>query len=383
MTDAVAEIKYLTNIPVVSIPTDRVQNHAAFLLPLPDGDVLCAWFSGTMEGKSDISIFMSRLRSGSTDWDRPIQLSDDPARSEQNPVLFLDPDGKLWLFHTAQPGGQQHKAVVRFRTSDDLGQTWSKPAQLIEAEGTFVRQPVVVMNDGRWLLPIFRCKTPEGQTWTGEYDDAAVLVSSDKGLSWQTIHVPHSEGCVHMNVVKLDEQRLIAFFRSRFADYVKVTRSQDGGRSWNSPYNSDLPNNNSSLQAVRLADGRLAMIFNRSSIADATGRRVSLYDELDADENPSTDSPATKSRAFWGAPRSPLSFAFSNDDGETWPAIVDLAISDGYCLSNDSAGKANRELSYPSITQDASGRIHMAYTHFRQRIDHMVTVPEEISAMAK
>lgn len=383
MVEAATDIEYLTNIPVVSIPTNRVQNHAAFLLPLPDGDMLCAWFSGTMEGKADISIFMSRLRAGTSAWDAPVQLSDDPARSEQNPVLFLDPNGKLWLFHTAQPGGQQDKAVVRFRTSDDLGKTWSQPAQLLSAEGTFVRQPVVVMEDGRWLLPVFRCKTPAGVAWTGEFDDAAVLVSQDKGKNWDIVTVPDSEGCVHMNIVKLDDQRLVAFFRSRFADHVKVSRSQDGGRSWLPPFNSDLPNNNSSIQAVRLADGWLAMVFNRSSVEDATGRRASLYDELDEDENPQSGSTSPASRAFWGAPRSPLSVSFSDDGGETWPDIVDLAASDGYCLSNDSAGKANRELSYPSIAQDSTGRIHIAYTHFRQRIDHMVAAVGTIRAQTR
>jgi predicted neuraminidase len=360
-----------------ALPTERVQNHASFLIDLPSGDVLCAWFAGTMEGKSDISIFMSRLPAGGSDWTEPVQLSDDPARSEQNPVLFLDPEGTLWLFYTAQPGGNQQEAVVRVRTSSDLGATWSPPRQLIEEQGIFVRQPIVTMADGRWLLPIFRCRAQGGEAWTGEHDDSAVLVSRDRGRSWETVAVPGSTGCVHMNILKLDEDRLVAFFRSRWADNVYVSRSDDGGRSWSAPEPSALPNNNSSVQAARLDDGSIAIVFNRASAADATGRRVSLYDELDeADTDPAP--PATEGRAFWGAPRSPLSVALSRDDGQSWAEIVDIAESDGFCLSNDSAGGTNRELSYPSIIQSGDGMLHISYTHFRQTIRHLRLRKEEL-----
>lgn len=47
------------------LPTENVQNHAANLLPLPNGDLLCVWFSGTQEGMSDISVYSARLLAGS------------------------------------------------------------------------------------------------------------------------------------------------------------------------------------------------------------------------------------------------------------------------------------------------------------------------------
>lgn len=72
------------------LPTDCVQNHAANLLELDNGDVLCVWFGGTQEGIPDISIYMSRLKRGSNKWTEAVKLSNDPARSEQNPVLFQE-----------------------------------------------------------------------------------------------------------------------------------------------------------------------------------------------------------------------------------------------------------------------------------------------------
>jgi predicted neuraminidase len=79
---------------------------------------------------------------------------------------------------------------------------------------------------------------------------------------------------------------------------------------------------------------------------------------------------STPRRAFWGAPRAPLTLALSDDDGRTWPWQRHLETGDGYCMTNNSADKRNREYSYPSITQTSDGAIHLAYTVFRQHIRH-------------
>ena len=73
------------------LPSTTVQVHAANLMTLPDGRLGCAWFGGTQEGVPDISIWFSRLVDDT--WTPAEQLSDDGARSEQNPVLFPAPDG--------------------------------------------------------------------------------------------------------------------------------------------------------------------------------------------------------------------------------------------------------------------------------------------------
>ena len=39
------------------IPSPCVQNHAANLMPLANGDLACVWFGGTQEGMSDISVY--------------------------------------------------------------------------------------------------------------------------------------------------------------------------------------------------------------------------------------------------------------------------------------------------------------------------------------
>lgn len=366
---------------VADLPTVKVQAHAANLTVLPDGTVACVWFGGSMEGRSDICVYLSRLAPGSTQWTAPVQLSDDPERSEQNPLLFNAPDGSLWLLHTSQSHGHQDTSLVRRRISYDNGLTWGPVETVADAPaGTFVRQPIRVQADGSWLLPTFRCKPIPGGAWDGSLDDSAVLRSTDQGKTWHGIEVLASLGCVHMNIVPAaNGQGLLAFFRSRWADHVYRTHSEDGGLTWAAPKPTVLPNNNSSVQALRLADGRLAMIFNASSAKDATDRRESLYDELEeGDAKPANvvAGEAPKRRAFWGAPRAPLTLAISEDDGLTWPWQRHLEEGDGYCMTNNSEQRLNREYSYPSITQTADGALHLAYTVFRQHIRHARVMPD-------
>src|SRR3954451_10603341 len=68
------------------IPSPCVQNHAANIMPLRNGDIGCVWFGGTQEGRADISTWFSPLEKGGSRWSQAEKLSDDPARSEQNPI---------------------------------------------------------------------------------------------------------------------------------------------------------------------------------------------------------------------------------------------------------------------------------------------------------
>lgn len=364
-----------------------VQAHAANLMVLHDETLACVWFGGSMEGKSDISVFMSKLNPESETWSTPVQLSNDLERSEQNPILFPAPNGELWLLHTAQQSGNQDTAIVRRRISKDNGISWGATEQVHGlALGTFVRQPIHVHTDGAWLLPAFECRIISGEKWDGSHDVSAVLRSTDEGKSWTRIEVPNSMGCVHMNIVPAADGKLLAFFRSRWADFIYTTSSVDGGLTWSTPVSTGLPNNNSSIQALRLKDGRLAMIFNHSSALDATERRASLYDELEDDDaskhEVKSSHVSNERRAFWGAPRAPMTLALSEDDGQTWPWKRNLEVGDGYCMSNDSARSINREYSYPSLRQTADGALHVAYTVFRQHIRHAKVMPDWIVSNA-
>jgi predicted neuraminidase len=87
-------------------------NHASNLLALPNGDLLCFWFAGSEEGSANVSIVMSRLNNGSRKWTLPMVISYHAKWSNQNPVPFLAPDGRLWVFHTTQRAKKGESAAL-------------------------------------------------------------------------------------------------------------------------------------------------------------------------------------------------------------------------------------------------------------------------------
>lgn len=133
-------------------------NHAANLLELDNGDLLCVWFSGSGEGNPDTNIVMSRLAAGSKQWLAPVKLSEDLERSEQNPVLFQAPNGKLWLFHTSNEPHNQKTSRIVYRISEDRGETWSAAEVLSDGLGIFLRHPPLALKNGDWLLPAYYCR---------------------------------------------------------------------------------------------------------------------------------------------------------------------------------------------------------------------------------
>ena len=363
-------------VETAMLPSSCPQNHAANLLPLPDGTLMCVWFGGTQEGIADISVWGSRLALGSNQWSEAVKLSEDASRSEQNPVLFLAPDNVLWLLWTAQLSGNQDTAIVRYRQSQDLGNSWGEIATLLDKPGTFIRQPITVLGNGNWLLPVFYCRTRPGEKWVGNDDISAVKISEDKGKSWRDVEVPDSLGCVHMNITALNNGHLVALYRSRWADNIYLSQSLDNGESWSVPEPTALPNNNSSIQVTTLASGELALVFNHMSAAGALERRASLYDEIDDGDGRKEPEVGNGRAAFWGAPRAPMTVAISADGGKNWQWQRNLDEGDGYCMTNNSLEKLNREFSYPSIKQGADGSLHIAYTYFRQAIKYVRVSPE-------
>ncbi len=364
------------------LPSPCVQNHAANLAFLADGTLTCVWFGGTMEGMGDISIYLSRLTPGSAAWSAPEKMSDDPAKSEQNPLIFNAPDGNIWLIFTSQTSGNQDGAIVKRRISSDGGLTFGPVDILCDIPGTFVRQPIVVNEGGAWLLPVFRCIGAPGQRWTGDVDTAAVLVSRDAGASWQMVDVPDSIGAVHMNIVPQGDGRMVALFRNRFAAKILRSASDDDGVSWSAPEPTLLPNNNSSIQATALSDGRIAVIYNHSNALMSSDRRHSLYDEIEgeAEAAPSPQEAASAGggegpKAIWGVPRAPMSLVFSTHGATTFTEPLDLETGDGYCLTNNSKDALNREYSYPSIVEGADGALHIAYTYYRRAIKYVRLEP--------
>lgn len=331
--------------------------HGPAMAELPDGSLVCCWFAGTYEGAGDVHIVCSRLPKDAAAWSKPVDISGDPARSEQNPSLFLGPDKALWAMYTAQldrvegKDNMQFTSVVRCQKSADGGLTWGPYETIFPEEGTFCRQPIQVLSNGRWIFSTWVCT----DTAAGLSGDPTVFrISDDEGKTWRTVPMPKSSGHVHANVVELEPGHLAAFMRNREAYRIHRSESFDYGETWSEPVPTPLPNNNSSISAIKLSSGRLAVAYN-----------------------PTCTPNPQPGKAAWPGLRCPVAVALSEDGGLTFPIIRLMERGEGYI--GDENKTNNRQYEYPFIMQTKDGFIHLAYAaRTRQGVKYVRFTEEDI-----
>lgn len=353
-------------------PAD-IQNHAPQLCWISKSELGLVWMAGGREGTSGMRIVFSSLKQAARGWAKPTEISQDCQRSEQNPLLFITRSNnqkkKVHLIHTAQDVrnnsekyhekstfSMQWTAKLRTQSRSSLTARWNKSQDLLDSPA-FCRNPPHQRDDGMWLLPIYR-SLEAGGSFGHDYSEL-LLLDNEGNATDQLIPIPESIGRVHGSIVTSSNgDKLLQFFRSRQADFIYRSVGTLDGLNWSVPEAIDLPNNNSSIQALRLKSGRLAMIFNR----------FSLYRPY---EQPSWGE------AIWPRIRWPLSVALSSDDGETWPWIKDLDHGDGY--AGDFNWFMNGQLAYPTILEGFPGELHIAYSWGgREAIRYLCLFEEQI-----
>ncbi|MGB7135725.1 MAG: exo-alpha-sialidase, partial [Acidobacteriaceae bacterium] len=224
-------------------------------------------------------------------------------------------------------------AKVLHLTSHDDGETWSQPEVLFAQPGSFTRDPIVVLPNGKWILPMY-VSNSAGIGKGAEKNYSITQISSDQGRTWKQCTMAGSQGKVQPTVVLLASDHLLAFLRSRASDFIFRSTSSDGC-TWTPAVPTPLPNNNASVQLFRLHDGHLVLAFNNSRTQ-----------------------------------RKPLSVALSEDGGRTWPWVRDLDTGrQGYGSAEQKVKEPGREeYSYPSVMQSRDGTLYVAYTFRRQTI---------------
>jgi len=113
------------------------------------------------------------------------------------------------------------------------------------------------------------------------------------------------------------------YARSRtLASKIAIADSPDSGVTWTQAHYIELPSNNSGIDAVRLKDGRIVMIFNNTTVG-----------------------------------RTPLNLGVSSD-GEHFRVFATL---------EDAVG----QYSYPAIIQSPGGDLDITYTWQRKTIKYV------------
>jgi len=309
--------------------------HASTIVALTDGTLLASWFGGLEEGDNSVEIWLARKKPG-TQWSTPVQLTDFPYAPCWNPVLFRDLQNRIWLFFKVGPDPMAW--VSAYIISSDGGTTWGEiqyqPAGLL---GPIKNKPIT-LKSGTILagtsVEAGRTKHPNGVqpywNWT-----AWVERSVDQGESWVRhgpIVVPgFNFGVIQPTLWETDSGEIRMLMRAtRQIGHICESISKDGGMSWTAARPISLPNPNSGIDAVKLTDGRVALVYNHTERG-----------------------------------RSPINLALSLDDGQSWESP--LIIEDG-----------PGEFSYPAVIQSDEGKIHITYTWKRTRVKHVVIDPSAL-----
>ncbi len=305
--------------------------HASTVLPLPDGSVVAAWFGGKKESTSDVDIWYSRRDENG--WSKPQTVSYNKNIPHWNPVLFLNDKGEVVLFFKVG------KRIPTWRTfvavSADGGKTFGAPSELVSGDRSGGRGPVknkcIRLSNGRILAPA----SNEIRGW-----NCFVDISDDGGETFrktakikteQTAPILNSQNRYTSNLIPMIQPTL---WESAPGKVHMLTRtsvgrayrsdSDDYGETWCQAYATDLLNNNSGLDVVRVPNGDLYLISNP------------------VEEN-------------WGE-RSPLTLQKSTDNGANWETVLTLEEE-----------KIDSEFSYPAI-EYSDGSLYITYTYERLNI---------------
>ena len=306
--------------------------HAATIEALPNGDLVAAFFGGSWEGANDVCIWLCRKGKDDTAWSAPtVVASGDVGDTVQhpcwNPVLYQVPgdDGELLLFY--KTGIYIRDWVGHLIRSCDGGHTWSQPETLGRHHtdsidypylGAIKNKPISV--GGRIIAP----SSDESVRWQIHFE-----LSDDGGTTWHYVSVPSSDTLISIQpaIITHADGTLQALCRTKNG-YLSTTYSHDGGLSWTPEQLTNIPNNNSGIDCVTIADGRFAMVYN----------------------------PAGKERGKEFGPRTPLTLALSND-GLLWTEVLTLEEGPG-------------EFSYPAVIADGDV-LHIVYTWNRRKIKYV------------
>ncbi len=306
----------------------------------PNGRIWATWYGGgRAEGPENFVLLVTSADNGLT-WSEPLAVIDPPGNIRAfDPVLWLDPLGRLWWFWAqsySPANGKIHDGragvwgVYAENPSVDHP-VFSDPVRI--ANGVMMNKPTV-LSSGEWALPaaVWECRDPKLDELQRERF-SNMIVSVDQGKSFQfqgSADIPHRCFDEHM-IVELKDGRLWMLVRTFYG--IGQSFSCDKGEKWSPGENSNIGGPNSRFFIRRLSSGNLLLV-NHADISPAEAFRL-----CDAGKQ-------------WRK-RSHLTACISDDDGKTWKGGLLIDERD--------------QVSYPDGVQDQNGVIRIIYDHDRYK----------------
>lgn len=310
------------------------QCHASTICETTRG-LVAAWFGGTKEGNKDVGIWTS-YHDGQQ-WNGPEQIADGVQHDRLrypcwNPVLYQPPgDAPTLLFFKVGPNPREWWGEMM--VSYDRGRTFRGRRRLPQEIDGPVRCKPVLLHDRVTLL----CgSSTEHDGWRVHFESVR-LVDGIPSEPWKRIgpiNDAREFNAIQPTFLNHADGRLQVLCRTR-EGIIATSFSMDNGQTWSTMKPTDLPNPNSGIEAVTLADGRHLLVYNHLSSGDGG----------------------------WGR-RGLLNLAISGD-GVSWREVGVLE------------QEAKAEFSYPAIIQSRDGKVHITYTHKRTRIKHLIIEPDQ------
>jgi predicted neuraminidase len=311
--------------------------HAASLIALKDGGVRAFWFAGSREGAPDVVINTSVFDPQASRWGAPTVVMDRVSAEKGlsryiaklgNPVPARMADGRMQLFFVTVSIGGWAGSSISSVISDDEGLTWDRPQRLISSPlinlSTLVKSPAIAFTDGRLGLPGYH-------EWIGRFGEFLRIEASqviDKR------RMSSGRGAIQPVVFADGPQEASAFFRQTRPGsqpkQIPVSETRDAGQSWSIAKDLEIPNPNSAVAALTLANGTRLMVLNNIEVG-----------------------------------RYRLVMVMREPSSTQWQVIQ--VIENDETLAND----LHREFSYPYLISANGEDAHLVYTWDRKKIKHV------------
>lgn len=312
------------DIYVSHAKTDRKFSGIPSIAVSKKGTLWATWYAGITSGEdANNYVVLACSKDNGSSWKEVLVIDPDekgPVRA-YDPEVWIDPNGKLWLFWAQAIGLEGTVAGVwsiKTNTPDNDQPVWSNPERL--TNGIMMCKPTV-LTSGEWLLPV--------STWRLTDESAKVIASTDQGNTWTlkgACNVPTAdrEFDEHMLVERKDGS-LWMLIRTRYG--IGESTSTDKGKTWSAIRPSAILHTSSRFFIRRLNSGNLLLV-KHGPIKSKTGR-------------------------------SHLMAFISKDDGLSWSKGL---------LIDEKTG-----VSYPDGQQDKNGQIYLVYDYNRTS-DQQITM---------